>query len=165
MVVIFLPATLDMGVTQDRAASPSTCTVQAPHSALPHPNFVPVMFRVSRNTQRSGIWGLTSTVCGLPLSTKLIDMIPRYKNTAANKSSLESESGNILQQFWQCKPRREIILEALAGWGSERRLYSGWRAAPLRISAWRWDRCLGRRRGSRTRDQREGTIAILTPRA
>src|ERR1700722_6457694 len=126
MVVIFLPATLDMGVTHDRAASPSICTVQAPHSAMPHPNFVPVMLRVSRNTQRSGIWGLTSTVCGWPLSTKLIAMIPpRYKNTAANKTSLESESGNILQQFRRCKPKREIIGEAPVGWGSERRLYSG----------------------------------------
>jgi hypothetical protein len=27
--------------------------VQAPHSAMPHPNFVPVMSNTSRNTQRS----------------------------------------------------------------------------------------------------------------
>src|SRR5258707_1112228 len=34
---------LSMVVTQDRVAAPSTCTVQAPHSAAPQPNFVPVM--------------------------------------------------------------------------------------------------------------------------
>src|ERR1700730_8717865 len=76
MVVIFLPATFDMGVTQERAAWPSICTVQAPHSAMPQPNFVPVMFSVSRNTHSSGISGVTSTVCGLPFSTKLMAMIP-----------------------------------------------------------------------------------------
>jgi hypothetical protein len=43
---------------------------------MPQPNFVPVIFSVSRNTQSSGISGLTSTVCGLPFSTKLMAMIP-----------------------------------------------------------------------------------------
>src|ERR1700732_2970782 len=76
MGVIFLPATFPMGVTQERAAAPSICTVQAPHSAMPQPNFVPVMFRVSRNTHSSGISGVTSTVCGLPFSNKLMAMIP-----------------------------------------------------------------------------------------
>jgi hypothetical protein len=97
MVVIFLPATLDMGVTQERAATPSICTVQAPHNAMPHPNFVPVMFNVSRSTQSSGISGATSTVCGLPFSTKLMDMIPSMPSPAGQQSGFES--GNILQQF------------------------------------------------------------------
>src|SRR5665213_1646514 len=43
MVVIFFPATLDTGVTHERAAEPSTCTVHAPHSAMPQPNFVRVI--------------------------------------------------------------------------------------------------------------------------
>src|SRR5882762_6946075 len=43
IVVIFLPATAEIGKTHDRVATPSTCTVQAPHSAIPQPNFVPVM--------------------------------------------------------------------------------------------------------------------------
>ena len=42
MVVIFLPATAEMGVTQERVAAPLTCTVQAPHCAMPQPNLVPV---------------------------------------------------------------------------------------------------------------------------
>jgi hypothetical protein len=87
MVVIFLPATLAMGVTQERAAAPSICTVQAPHSAMPHPNFVPVMFSVSRNTHSSGISGATSTVCGLPFSTKLMAMIPPCGKSAVKQNT------------------------------------------------------------------------------
>ena len=42
---------LSIGVMQERVGTPSTCTVQAPHSAMPQPNFVPVMPSTSRNTQ------------------------------------------------------------------------------------------------------------------
>src|SRR4029077_6009204 len=45
IVVTFLPATVDTGAMQERIAVPSTWTVQAPHSAMPQPNFVPVMLR------------------------------------------------------------------------------------------------------------------------
>src|SRR3989442_11671991 len=74
MVVIFLPATLEIAVTQERVASPLMCTVQAPQSAMPQPNFVPVMFRVSRSTQSRGMSGLTSTDCDLPFKVKLMAM-------------------------------------------------------------------------------------------
>jgi hypothetical protein len=57
MVVIFLPATAEIGVMQEREASPLICTVQALHSAMPQPNFVPVMLSVSRSTQSRGICG------------------------------------------------------------------------------------------------------------
>jgi hypothetical protein len=73
--VIFFPATLETGVIHERVASPLMCTVQAPHSAIPHPNLVPVMFNVSRNTQRSGICGSTSTVVDFPFSVKVVPMI------------------------------------------------------------------------------------------
>src|SRR6266849_5938631 len=75
MVVIFLPATLDIAVTQERVASPLMCTVHAPQSAMPQPNFVPVMFSVSRRTQSSGMSGLTSTDCDLPFKVKLMAMM------------------------------------------------------------------------------------------
>src|SRR6266849_5190495 len=74
IVVIFLPATLETGVMQERVASPLMCTVQAPQSAMPQPNFVPVMFRVSRKTQSSGMSGLTSTDWALPFKVKLVAM-------------------------------------------------------------------------------------------
>jgi hypothetical protein len=37
---------------QERVATPSTCTVQAPQSAMPQPNFVPVM-----PTAKRQLWG------------------------------------------------------------------------------------------------------------
>ena len=45
MVVIFLPCAAETGVTHERVAWPSMCTVQAPHSAMPQPNLVPVSCR------------------------------------------------------------------------------------------------------------------------
>src|SRR5438105_11675088 len=74
MVVTFFPATLEIGVMQERVASPLMCTVQAPQSAMPQPNFVPVMFSVSRSTQSRGMSGLTSTDWAVPFSVKLIAM-------------------------------------------------------------------------------------------
>src|SRR5712671_6639000 len=76
MVVIFFPATLEIGVMQERVASPLMWTVQAPQRAMPQPNLVPVMFKVSRRTQRSGISGLTSTVWGFPLRVKVVAISP-----------------------------------------------------------------------------------------
>jgi hypothetical protein len=62
-------------------------TVQAPQSAMPQPNFVPVMSRVSRNTQSKGMSGLTSTDLGLPFKVKLMAM------------GTSSSQANILQQL------------------------------------------------------------------
>src|SRR6266478_6904440 len=89
MVVTFLPATLEIAVMQERVASPLMCTVQAPQSAIPQPNFVPVMSRVSRNTQSKGMSGLTSTDLGLPFKVKLMAM----------GTSSSSSQANILQQL------------------------------------------------------------------
>src|SRR3984893_1082899 len=72
MVVIFFPATLEIGVIQERVISPLMCTVQAPQSGMPHPNFVPVMFNVSRRTQSSGLSGLTCSVSDFPLRMKVM---------------------------------------------------------------------------------------------
>src|ERR1700726_4421002 len=52
---------LSTDVTQERAGAPSTCTVQAPHSAMPQPNFVPVMPSTSRSTHSKGVSPSTST--------------------------------------------------------------------------------------------------------
>ena len=42
MVVICLPAASLTGTAQERIATPSICTVQAPHCAMPQPYLVPV---------------------------------------------------------------------------------------------------------------------------
>jgi len=46
--------------------------VQAPHSALPQPNFVPVICKWSRNTHSKGVSGAASTACVSPLTVRLI---------------------------------------------------------------------------------------------
>src|SRR5690349_15550079 len=67
MVVIVKPAAAEIGVTQERIASPFRCTVQAPHRAAPQPNLVPVMLRLSRSAQRMGVEGSASTCWSRPL--------------------------------------------------------------------------------------------------
>src|SRR5215469_5488895 len=52
MVVTCLPLTRERGETQERIARPSRWTVQAPQSAMPQPNLVPVSPRESRKIQR-----------------------------------------------------------------------------------------------------------------
>src|ERR1019366_7428559 len=71
MVVIFLPATAEMGVTHDLTGWPSIWTVQAPHSNMQHPNLVPVKPSVSRKTHSSGMAETASTDCGLPFKVNL----------------------------------------------------------------------------------------------
>src|SRR5262245_16645387 len=68
IVVISAAPTLSTGVIQERVATPSTCTVQAPHSAIPQPNFVPVMPSTSRKTHNRGVSPSTSTLCVLLLT-------------------------------------------------------------------------------------------------
>ena len=70
MVVIFLPTTAATGITQERTATPSTCTVQAPHWAIPQPYLVPVSPACSRMAHRSGVLGLTLTSSDRPLIVK-----------------------------------------------------------------------------------------------
>ena len=61
-----------MGVMQERLASPSTWTVQAPHWAMPQPNLVPVSPSTSRSAHSSGMLGSASTSCSAPLTLSLI---------------------------------------------------------------------------------------------
>src|ERR1700674_2415249 len=74
IVVIPEAPMLSTGVMQERVAAPSTCTVQARQSAMPQPNFVPVMPSTSRNTHRSGVSPSTSTVRSTPLTLILVAM-------------------------------------------------------------------------------------------
>src|SRR5580698_6894396 len=67
MVVICLEPTEPTGTWHDRVATPSICTVQAPHWAMPQPYLVPVSPIVSRNTQSNGVSASTSTLWVLPL--------------------------------------------------------------------------------------------------
>src|SRR5262245_24427316 len=75
MVVMLLPSALATGVTHERTASPLRMTVQAPHCAMPQPNFVPVNPSDSRSTQRSGVAESESTTCGVPFTVSAIDIV------------------------------------------------------------------------------------------
>src|SRR5436309_7777679 len=57
-------------MTQERTAAPSTCTVHAPHCAMPQPYFVPVRPTCSRITHSNGVVGSTSTLCDCPLMVR-----------------------------------------------------------------------------------------------
>src|SRR5437879_10450174 len=59
---ISLPWAAESGVMQERTASPSRWTVQAPQRAMPQPYLVPVSPSESRSTQRSGVSGLAFAV-------------------------------------------------------------------------------------------------------
>jgi len=72
MVTTFAPSMLPIGTEQDRIAVPSICTVQAPHCAMPQPNFVPVKPITSRNTQRSGVSGSMLICLDTPLTSMVI---------------------------------------------------------------------------------------------
>src|SRR6185369_9157002 len=68
MVVTFLPPTCSNGTWQERTATPSRWTVQAPQRPEPQPNLVPVSLRCSRTTQSNGVLASTSTLCVVPLT-------------------------------------------------------------------------------------------------
>ena len=61
IVVTSASPTPSTGITHERMAAPFRWTVQAPHSAIPQPNLVPVMPSTSRRTHSSGVSPSTST--------------------------------------------------------------------------------------------------------
>src|ERR1700682_3359673 len=72
MVVMARPTAAPTGITQDRIGMPFTCTVQAPQSAAPQPNLVPVNPSSSRKAHSRGMSDGTSSVCDFPLILKVI---------------------------------------------------------------------------------------------
>ena len=74
-MVVTAPVTAETGITQERTGVPSMWTVQAPHWAMPQPNFVPFSFSLSRSTQSSGMSGLTSSSMRLPLTCRVCLLI------------------------------------------------------------------------------------------
>ena len=76
MVVTRAPFTVDSGVTHERTALPFTCTVHAPHCAMPQPNFVPVSLSSSRITHSRGVLSSERAETCLPL--RLNETILRF---------------------------------------------------------------------------------------
>src|SRR2546421_661280 len=72
IVVIARSPIAPTGSWQERTGAPATCTVHAPHCAIPHPNLVPVRPNTSRSTHSSGMSAGTSTVRDSPLTCKVV---------------------------------------------------------------------------------------------
>src|SRR5258708_36290026 len=96
MVVICLPATALTGIEQERIATPSTCTVQAPHWAMPQPYLVPVMPIVSRNTQSSGVASSTSALWDWPLMDSEIILNPPIPSLSTRRIILGAGGARLL---------------------------------------------------------------------
>src|SRR6266851_267236 len=116
MVVIALPTAAATGMTQDRRGAPSTCTVQAPHRAIPQPNFVPVKPTRSRKTQSSGMFGEPFTSRATPLMVNFMDAIlgREQANAAPRLSAYEiaSWSCRACQPVGNCQPASAISVFA-----------------------------------------------------
>src|SRR6202795_3388486 len=81
MLSIVVTARVPIALTgrrQERTGLPSMCTVQAPHCAMPQPNFVPVIPSTSRRTQSSGVSSGASKVLSSPLifSVAMASLLP-----------------------------------------------------------------------------------------
>src|SRR5882757_6332349 len=86
MVVMDFSEAALMGVTQLRAAAPSMCTVQAPQSPMPQPNFVPVREASSRRYQSRGISGSPSNWRAAPLTFRRIMRLTYHAVLAVKRS-------------------------------------------------------------------------------
>jgi hypothetical protein len=75
MVVTALAPTRASEVTHERMATPSMCTVHAPHWATPQPYLVPTRPSTSRSTHSRGVSGSASTVWTWPLTLRLVAML------------------------------------------------------------------------------------------
>src|SRR6476661_8456824 len=122
MVVTSEVPTLSIGVTHERVGTPLTCTVQAPQSAMPQPNFVPVRPITSRSTHRSGVSGSTSTVCILLLTLMVNAMACLHRATLSNSRyqryispSCLSVRGDICNRLPGIIAQRTNLQETCAG--------------------------------------------------
>jgi len=78
IVVIFLPTIDETGAMHERVATPSTCTVQAPHWAMPQPYLVPVRpisLRSAGNTE----FTTQATLSLVNLHTHVADPLRRLR--------------------------------------------------------------------------------------
>src|SRR3979490_1929079 len=76
MVVICLPTASLTCTPQERVATPSIWTVQAPHCAMPQPYLVPVRPAFSLIAHSSGVSGSTSPSNDLPLIVRFAIAFP-----------------------------------------------------------------------------------------
>ena len=89
---------------------PSTCTVQAPHWAIPQPYLVPIRPSWSRSTQSSGVSGSASTSTVWPLTVRLsIGSSPRPIAGGRVKLTMPVQLS--------CASRASTVRHGELGWG------------------------------------------------
>ena len=94
MVVICLPSAALTGNEQERVGTPSICTVQAPHCAMPQPYLVPVRPTFSRIAHSRGVSGATSTSYVLPFTLRRA--IEAFSSSGRNFLMVLSERSPLL---------------------------------------------------------------------
>ena len=72
IVVTKRPSASASVTRQERSASPSMSTMQAPQSPCPQPNLVPVRFDASRSAQSKGVCGTMRYSTGRSLTVSLV---------------------------------------------------------------------------------------------
>src|SRR6266436_2105232 len=106
MVVICLPAASLTAMPQERIATPSIWTVQAPHCAMPHPYLVPVSPTFSLIAQSSGVSSSTSTLIALPLIVRFAIAFPCVDST------LQLKLGAMLDRKLERFKSRKCVCDA-----------------------------------------------------
>src|SRR6185295_19527412 len=95
----------EIGTMHERVAIPPTCTVHAPHALMPQPNFVPVIFRSSRNTQSSGVEGSTFTSRRCPFTVNwkvaIVDLLFWTGRAGLDPTTCGSDE-LFVREWWQC---------------------------------------------------------------
>ena len=96
MVVTARSRTAPTGSMQERTGLPSICTVQAPHWAMPQPNFVPVMPSMSRRTQSNGMSVGPSNDFDSPLTVNVTMRDPIFSKDVGQTLRLRNSPGRLV---------------------------------------------------------------------
>ena len=86
------------GIWHERTAFPFSRTVHDPQTPTPHPNFVPVIESVSRNTQTSGVSSSTFTTRFAPLTVMAISLMA---TEGAMRQSPFVKLNQLIRRNWQ----------------------------------------------------------------
>src|ERR1700761_6543218 len=105
MVVIFLSTASETVTPQERVATPSRCTVQEPHCAMPQPYLVPVSPAFSRIAHSSGVSGSTS-------SSKVFPFIVRFAIADPLFVQLASRTRGIVYRILESFNSRNRVFRA-----------------------------------------------------
>ena len=93
------------------SSRPFTCTVQAPHAEMPHPNFVPVKPSVSRSAHSSGVSGSTSREWARPFTVIVIAIaLPSVRDSHCNPKFVPRTRATLPGRSKAAWPRIELLL-------------------------------------------------------